>query len=189
MQEKNIKRQALQNRIEILEMDATDMKSHREEFDMAINFTGLEDIHMTRGKTGVQQTFLEVNRILKPKSYFCFVLMPPDEMENKAQKIEVELFSYICSATYLSSKEYRAILEKAKFKLISRRGYYSGMKFTPEQAKSEIRYTIKNCSKIYRINTPTFKEVWAKFGQAIEENGLGCYSKVVLIIAQKVGDV
>lgn len=47
---KNLKKQGLQDRIEILEMDAAKMSFHREEFDMASNFTGLEDIHMTRVK-------------------------------------------------------------------------------------------------------------------------------------------
>lgn len=186
---RNIRKQNFQDRIEIVEMDATKMRFHREEFDMAINFTGLEEIHMTRGEEGVQETFLEVNRVLKPESYFCFVVMPPEEMESMAQKTEVALFSYICGATWLNSKKYEAMLEKAKFKLIGKKSYYTGMKFTPQQAKDEIRYTIKNVPKIYGIDTPTFEEVWAKLGQDIEENGLGSYSKVVLMIAQKAREI
>jgi len=186
---KNLKRQGLQDRVGILEMDATKMSFRREEFDMAINFTGLEDIHMTRGKSGVQRTFLEVNRVLKPDSYFCFVVMPPEEMETAAQKIEVILFSYICDATWLSTNEYEDMLEEAKFKLISKRSYYTGKKLSPEQAKAEIRFACKNVPKIYGINTPSFEEVWARFGQDIEENGLGHYSKVVLMIAQKVREI
>jgi len=186
---KNIKRHGLNDRVEILDMDATKMRFHPEEFDMAINFTGLEDIHMTRGKVGVQKTFLEVNRVLKPKSFFCFVVMPPEEMETKAQKIEVALFSYICDATWLAAKEYKEMLSQAHFRLIRRRSYYTGKKLTPEQAKAEIRFACKTDPKIYGISTPPFEEIWAKFGRDIEKNGLGYYSKVVLMIAQKVGEV
>jgi hypothetical protein len=155
-------------------------------FDMAINFTGLEDIHMTRGRVGVQETFFEVNRVLKPKSFSCFVVMPPEEMETQAQKIEVALFSYICNATWLTAREYEEMLHKANFRLISKRTYYTGKKLSPEQAKAEIRFACKNVPKIYGINTRSFEEVWARFGQEIEKNGLGHYSKVLLLIAERV---
>lgn len=184
---RNVRKQNFQDRIEIAEMDAAKMRFQRGEFDMAINFTGLEEIHMTRGEEGVQETFLEVNRVLKPESHFCFVVMPPEEMESMAQKTEVALFSYVCGATWLNGKKCEAMLEKANFKSIWKRSYYTGMKFTPQQAWEEIRYTIKNVPKIYGIDTPTFEDVWDRFGQDIEENGLGCYSKVVLMIVKKAG--
>jgi len=38
----------------------------------------------------------------------------------------------------------------------------------------------------FAILTPFFEGVWAKFGQDIEKNGLGHYSKVKLMITQKV---
>jgi len=186
---RNIRKQNLQGLIEIVEMDAANMRFPKGEFDIAIDFTGLEDIRMTKAYSGVHRTFFEVNRVLKPNGYFCFAEMLPDEMETEAQKIEVALFSYICSATRLSSNEYKTLLEEAKFKLIRKRSYYTGVKFTPQQAKNEIRYVIMRVPKIYGIKTPTFEEVWTRFGQDIEKNGLGCYSKVVLMVARKVEEV
>ncbi len=182
---KNIKREGLIDRVKVVEMDATRMSFDGEEFDMAVNFTGLEDIHMTRGKAGVEKTFHEVARVLKPDSYFCIVVMPPEEMETEAQKIEVALFSYICNATWLSISEYEGMLDKAGFIPVKRKTYYTGKKLTPEQAQAEIRFAIKYDPKIYGITTPSFEEVWAQFGQRIEKNGLGHYSKVVLIVARK----
>ena len=183
---RNVKKENFEDSIEILKMDATAMDFHDGEFDMAINFTGFEEIQLSRGREGVQKTFLEVNRVLKPRSRFCFVVMPPEEMETRAQKIEVGLFDYICGVKYLSSKEYEVMAANAKFKLVEKRSYYSGLKFTPQQAKCEIKYVVKNIPKIYGIATPSFNEVWVKFGRDIEENGMGCYSKVVLMVAQKV---
>ena len=165
------------------------MSFSKEEFDMAIDFTGLEDIHMTRGKAGVLQTFHQVSRVIKSKSFFCFVVMPPEEMETQTQKIEVALFSYICDATWLSAKEYESMLEEAGLRLIRKKQYYTGKKLTPEQAKAEIRFACKTDPKIYGIKTPPFEEVWSRFGHQIEKNGLGHYSKVVLMIAQKAGEV
>jgi cyclopropane fatty-acyl-phospholipid synthase-like methyltransferase len=182
---KNVKREGLSEQVEVVKMDATQMSFGQEEFDMAVTFTGLEDIHMTRGKAGVERTFHEVNRVLKPGRFFCFVVMPPDEMETEAQRIEVALFSHICDATWLSTGEYRGMLEGAGFRLIQKQNYYTGKKLTTEQAKREIQFAIKNDPKIYGITTPSFEEVWAKFGQQIEKHGLGHYSKVVLMVAQR----
>ncbi len=183
---KNIKRDNLKERIQVLKMDALDIKFKSAYFDMAINFTGLEDIHMTRGRAGVKRTFIEVGRVIRPHSHFCFVVMPPEDMETDAQRIEVALFSYICDATWLSMGEYEDMLNVAGFKLIDKKSYYTGKILTPEQAKAEIRYACKNVPRIYDIVTPTFEEIWNKFGESIEENGLGHYSKVILIIARKI---
>jgi ubiquinone/menaquinone biosynthesis C-methylase UbiE len=184
---KNTKRQGLNDRVEILDMDATQMRFRPEQFDMAVNFTGLEDIHMTRGRAGVRQTFLEVNRVLKPRSFFWFVVMPPEEMETQAQRIEVDLFSYICGATWLAAREYEEMLREANFRLIEKRSYCTGKKLTSEQAKAEIGFACKTDPEIYGISTPPFEEIWAKFGQDIEKHGMGYYGKVILFIAQKVG--
>lgn len=184
-----LKNQGIEGCIEFVKMDAADMGFGSREFDMAINFTGLDEIYMTRGEEGVRKTFFEVNKVLKPDRYFCFVVMPPEQMETEAQKLEVALFDHVCGAKYLSKKEYEAMLEEAKLKLVSERSYYSGMKFTPQQAKKGIRYTIKTDRERYGIETPPFEEVWTRFGKDIEKNGLGCYSKVELMIAQKAGDI
>jgi ubiquinone/menaquinone biosynthesis C-methylase UbiE len=186
---RNIRRQNLQDIIEVLEMDATNMRFPNEEFEMAVDFTGLEDVQMTRGLIGVQEALFEVNRVLKPNCYFCIAEMISDEMETESQKLEMAVFSYICGRKALSSKDYRAMIKKARFKLIQERSYYSGLKFTPQQAKREIKHAIKNIPRIYGITTPSFKEVWAKFGKKIEEHGMGCYSKVALMITQKVQDI
>jgi len=185
---KNLKRENLKENIEIKMMDATGMSFKDQEFDMVINFTGLEDIHMTRGKVGVEKTFFEVNRVLKPQSYFCHVIMPPDQMETQAQKIEVALFSYICDATWLNLKEYEKLLERSKFRLISRKIYYTGKKLTSEQAKREIIFACKEAPKIYSIKARSFDETWDRFGKDIEKYGLGHYSRVVLQVAKKIGE-
>ncbi|NIN01704.1 MAG: methyltransferase domain-containing protein [candidate division Zixibacteria bacterium] len=183
---KNIRREGLGDRVKVVEMDATGMNFGPEEFDTAVNFAGLEDIHMTRGRVGVEKTFHEVARVLKPNGFFCLVVMPPEEMETEAQRIEVALFSYICDATWLNAAEYERMLENAGFILVRKETYYTGKKLTAEQAQAEIRYVCKNDPKIYGITTPPFEQVWAKFGRQIEANGLGHYSKVVLMVASKV---
>jgi len=47
-------------------------------------------------------------------------------------------------------------------------------------------YVKEQLLQLIGSRTPSFEQVWAKFGRQIEENGLGHYSKVVLMTAQKV---
>jgi len=184
--EKNVIREGFADRVKIITMDATKMNFDNESFNIVANFLGLEDIHMTRGRTGIQQTFTEVDRILKPGGYFCFTAMPPEEMETDAQKMEVALFSYICGATWLSMKKYENMLRDTGFRLIRKEKYYTGKKLTSEQAKIEIKFACNSAPKIYEVETQSFEKVWGKFGQRIEKHGLGHYSKTILLIAQKV---
>jgi ubiquinone/menaquinone biosynthesis C-methylase UbiE len=178
--------QGLTDRICLVRMDATQMGFTDGGFDAAVNFLGLEDIHMTRGRAGVRKTFLEIARVLKRWGHCCFVGMPPEEMETEAQKIEVELFSYLCGSTWLSSDDYATFLWEAGFHHISKRVYRTGKRLTSAQAKEEIRFACDNVPTIYGVATPSFERVWEQFGRDIERHGLGHYSKVVLFIARKV---
>jgi hypothetical protein len=169
-------------------MDATRMAFPSADFDMVVNFLGLEDIHMTRGRKGIEKTFLEVNRVLKPHHCFCFTVMPPEVMDTPAQQTEVALFSYVCDCTWLSMDEYARMLGDARLKLVDRRMYRTGKRLTTEQAKTEIRFACDNVPKIYGKDTPCFEDVWARFGSQIETHGLGQASKVVLMVTQKIGE-
>lgn len=184
--ENNVRDKGVANNIRIMKMDATRMDIGDESFDMVVNFLGLEDIHMTRGLDGVKATFSEAHRVLKPDGRFCFVALPPDRMETRAQKTDVALFSEICGATWLESQEYESILRSAGFELVRKEEFRTGKKLTPDQAREEIAFACENVPIIYGIPTPTFDEVWHKYGKDIEEHGLGHYSKVVLFEAGRV---
>jgi ubiquinone/menaquinone biosynthesis C-methylase UbiE len=181
-----IETQRLDYRVSVVQADATQrMPFADQSFDTVVNFLGLEDIHMTRGKTGVEKSFVEVKRILKAGGLFCFVVMPPEMMETDAQKLEVALFSFICDATWLSYVEYTTLLTNAGLRLVDSRAYYTCKKLTPAQSREEILFACEHVPLIYDKAVPTFDEVWQRFGEAIEQHGLGHYSKVVLMIARK----
>ena len=175
----------LRARINIMRMDATCMHFADGVFDMAVNFAGLEDIHMTRGREGVANVFCEAHRVLKPGAFFCYVVMPIDEMETDAQKLEVALFSYICNATWLTMSAYRALACQTGFDIIECEQFTTGKKLTAEQTQEEIHFACDHVPRIYGIATPRFDEVWTKFGEAIEEHGCGHLSKTVLFITKK----
>lgn len=171
--------------MKIVQMDASRMAFGNRRFDAVVNFLGLEDIHMTSGRDGVQRTFLEVSRVVKAGGSFCFVAMPPEEMESEPQRLEVALYSYICDATWLSAREYEQMLNAGSFLLVRKKKFYTGKKLTAEQAKEEIQFACENVPEIYGIPTPSFENIWRKFGKGIEHYGLGHYSNVMLFSAQK----
>jgi ubiquinone/menaquinone biosynthesis C-methylase UbiE len=183
---RNIQRQCLSTRVRFLQMDAAHMAFGNRSFDLAVNFLGFEDIHMTRGRQGIEDVFLEVGRVLKPKKHFCLVVMPPDQMETKAQRTEVALYSYICDSTWLPMSQYEAMLGRAGIRIVRTEVFLTGKKLTPEQARTEIRFAVENVPKLFGRPARTYEAVWAKFGRAIEKNGLGQCSKTVLIVARKV---
>lgn len=182
---KNIEKKKLSNRVDIIEMDTTDMDFPDEHFDLVVNFLGLEDIYMTRERAGIQKTFSEVSRVLKPQSNFCFAIMPADRAETEAQKLEISLFSYICNATWMHADEYKSMLEYARFTLIGEKNYYTHKKLTPVQAKQEIRFACEHAPQMYGVTAVSFDDAWKRFGRYIEKHGLGHYSKVVVMTARK----
>ena len=82
----NVDEAGLSSRITLREMDATRLEFEDGSFDHVVNFLGLEDIHMTRGREGVEKAFKEAHRVLKPGGSFCFVAMPSDMAETPAQR-------------------------------------------------------------------------------------------------------
>jgi ubiquinone/menaquinone biosynthesis C-methylase UbiE len=180
----NAARAGLADRIDATVMDATSMSFVDGEFDMVVNFAGLEDIHMTRGRSGVQKTFHEVRRVLKPGGLFSFAAMPPEAMETEAQKLEVAVYSYACHATWLSADEYRRMVAAAGLELVGYSSYYTRKKLTADQAQQEIRFACERVPELYGIKTRKFDDVWHEFGPAIEQHGLGQFSKMVVFRAR-----
>jgi ubiquinone/menaquinone biosynthesis C-methylase UbiE len=181
-----VARHQLSDRVRIVQMDSTQMAFADGSFDLVANFLGLEDVHMTRGKTGVEQTFKEVSRVLTGGGDFCFAAMPSEEAETEAQRLEIEVFSYTCNCTWLSVAQYYEMLKRAGFSLIEKKAYRTGKRLTSQQAIEEIRFACDKAPEIYGIHTPPFEDVWAKFGPDIEKHGLGHYSRVAAFFSRKI---
>jgi SAM-dependent methyltransferase len=166
-------------------MDASDLDFQPESFDTVVNYLGLEDIHMTRGREGIENTFKEVFRVLKPGGLFYMVVMPPDEMETPAQRLEVEVFSHICQATWLNTVDYVQLLKDTGFLYKGKEVYYTGLKLNVKQSREEIKYACDNVSRNYGVKALDFETVWEKYKSKIKLHGMGHYTKTVLMKAKK----
>lgn len=181
------RRRGLARRVAAIRMDAVDLGFPDRSFDAVVNFGGLEDIHMTRGRAGVGAAFREVARVLRSGGRFCFAALPVDQLRTPAQRLEASVFSYACGATWLTTAGYAALLEAAGPRFATTRPYTTGLKLTPGQAKQEIRFTCQRAPALYGIRARTFGEVWRRYGPAIERHGLGQFSRMVLFRTGKGG--
>ena len=182
---RNIESQGLGDRVQVIRADIADLGLSGETFDLAVNFAGLEDIHMTRGKSGVRQAFREVSRVLRRDGSFCYAVICPESLESEAQMLEAEVFSFVCGSTWLKASDYGEFAEQAGLRVTSRRDYHTRLKLTPEQARREIEFACENVPRLYSAQSRAFEEVWTEYGASIEEHGLGHYSKMTLFIADK----
>ena len=180
-----VEKSGVGDRVKFISMDATKMDFPANHFDHAVNFLGLEDIHMTRSRKGVEDTFKEVHRVIKPGGTFSFTVMPADKVETPAQALEIEVFSYICDATWLKEAEYRRIAESRGLVVQSLKVFKTGRKLTLGQARQEIEYATNNVPRLFGCVTKSFENVWDTYKERIRLNGLGHYSRVELFITRK----
>jgi ubiquinone/menaquinone biosynthesis C-methylase UbiE len=182
--EHRIKEKWFDSSVTAMKMDAAHLDFQPSTFGLVTNFMGLDDIHSTRGAQGVRQSIHEVARVLKPRGYFCFTVIPPEESETTAQRLECDAYSYSCGLTWLAAIKYQEYLRGAGFTLLKRETFYTGKKLGAQQAMQQINSAIEN-SKTHDIDTIPFDEVWRRFKTEIEKDGLGHCSRSVLMIARK----
>ena len=176
----------LQNKVKIQLMDATTMNFPNNSFDFVINFLGLEDIHALLGEEGLVKAVRQMVRVLKPGGKIAITLMPPKEMETPAQQLDVRIQEYIGQAKWFPRRFYVDLLRTEGIKVLKSKEFYTGRKLTASQAKQLLYERCAASPKIYSAETPKFNKVWNLFGHDIQKYGLGYYSKVVVVIGQKV---
>jgi ubiquinone/menaquinone biosynthesis C-methylase UbiE len=182
--ERRVKEKWLDSSVTVMNMDATHLNFQPSTFGLVTDFMGLDDMHMTRGQKGVRQFIQEAARVLKPRGYLCFTIIPPEEAETQAQWLECEVYSYACGLTWLPMIKYQEFLRGTGFTLLKKETFYTGKKLTATQAKQQLDSAIEKAVNL-GVDTLPIDEVWKKYGAEIEREGLGHCSKGVLMIARK----
>ena len=182
--ERRISEKWLDSSVTAMKMDAAHLDFQPSTFGLVTNFMGLDDIHSTRGAQGVRQSIHEIARVLKPRGYFCFTVIPPEESETAAERLECDVYSYACGLTWLPAIKYQEYLRGAGFTLLKRETFYTGKKLDAAQAMQQISSAIEN-AKVHDIEAIPLDEVWKRYRAEIEREGLGHCSRSVLMIARK----
>ncbi len=168
--------------IGLARMDAVNLGFPSNIFDAVINFLGLEDICMTRGKEGVEKALSEMSRVSKNIVAIAVQTYGEEPDEILAQ----EIAAYIGhNAVFYPVEFYAAELEKNGLKIVEKKVYYTTRKLNTGQAKAEIKFACEYTPLYFGVSCRPFDEVWAKFSERIEQHGVALYSDICMIVGQK----
>jgi ubiquinone/menaquinone biosynthesis C-methylase UbiE len=185
---KNFLREENRHRIvSYIETDSTTMPFSDGSFDTAVNFLGLEDVNMTRGKLGVRKTIGEMIRAVKTGGLVEIALNINGEEEDEVLNEEISRFIGH-NAFFYRPEFYIQELERRDAEILDEKWYYTDKKMTAEQAREELRYACEMTPKVYSdfgVSCKSLEEVWNRFGDRIERHGLALYSDILAIFARK----
>ena len=167
--------------------DATALPFRSGMFDFVVNFLGLEDINMTKGRAGVAKSLSEFVRVLKPDGITLItVCLEGDEPDQLVAK---EIAEYIGSdALFYPEDFYVEELEKLDIEIIGTKWFYTHRKMTATQAREELQFACDETPKIftkYKVCTGSFDNLWQKYGERIERFGMAYYSRLCVLIGKK----
>jgi len=168
--------------------DATKVPLKSSSCDMVINFLGLEDLHMTSGWSGVEQVVSEVNRITKNDAIIQISLV--EYGDSPEERIAKEVWNTIgLNAVFFEEEYYSRSFEKVDFHPVEEFELTLQRKMTAKQAKEELRFACEEAPRIFSnfgVQAVTFTDLWEKFGERIEADGLAYWSNIRIIIYSRV---
>jgi len=185
MAKKLVREAKVDNIVQILRVDATNLSFQSGCFHQAVSFLGMRDIYMTRSEKGVREAVKEMIRVTKPGGRIAVCVTPPEDMETEDQRLAVEVEGEVFGARSLPRKFYVDIFNDNKITLSETRMYYTNKKLTENQAAIELKEGIRIAREVYRRNVPDFEVVWKTYGDRIRAFGYGMYSKVVMLLGEK----
>jgi len=172
--------------VSVMKVDATELAFQDNCFDLATSFLGMRDIHLTRGRKGVKKAVEQMIRVVRPSGKIALCLTPPEDMETEDQRIAVEVEGKVFGAVSLPKEFYLNIFGENNVELSEARTYCTNKKLTANQAKIELSDGVEIVRKIYGREVAPFKKVWDSYGKKIEAFGYGMYSKIVMLLAEKL---
>lgn len=175
----------MEEKISIKEMDATSLDFPDEHFDLTTSFLGMRDIHMTRGENGVRKAGEEMIRVTKAQGKIVLCLTPPEDMDQESLRIAVEVEGDVFGAKSLPKGFYIDIFQENNVHINNISSFYTGKKLIVRQAQNEIREGLEIVKRVYKLPVQSFTEVWSKYGELVEKQGYGMYSKIIVIQARK----
>jgi ubiquinone/menaquinone biosynthesis C-methylase UbiE len=152
--------------------------------DIVINFLGLEDVHMTSGRSGVERTIDEVARITKKDALIQISFV--DYEDSPTGLLTREIWESIgLNAIFYEREEYLRMLEERRLYPLEEFEIRIKKKMTPNQAREELMFACKEAPIIFSnfgVRSMKFDDLWSKFGERVEKYGMAFWSKIHVII-------
>ncbi len=177
----------LWSRFHYLLCDVTRIPLKPSACDMVVNFLGLEDVHMTYGRAGIETVVTEVERITRDDALIQVSLA--EYGDSPEEKLAKEVWDAIgLNAIFLQREDYLQMFEEAGMSLVEEFVLKLGRKMTAAQAKEELRFACEEAPKIFTefgVSAVDFDELWAEFGQRITEHGMAYWSQIRVLILSR----
>lgn len=180
--------QTIWNQLDYIECDVTTTPLKSDSCDIVTNFLGLEDLNMTRGKTGVEEALDEIDRVTKSGALVQISYV--DYGEAPEQILAREIWDMIgLNAVFYDREEYIALLEKRHIFPIEEFECEIQKKMTARQAKEELLFACEQAPKIFsnfQVKSLDFQDLWTKFSNRLELHGMAFWSPIHVIILSKI---
>ncbi len=156
-------------------------------FDGAVNFLGLEDVHMLGGPAAVTCAIREAARVTKVGGWVevAFQVFGDNAGDALAKQV---MASVGHKAIFLGPKAYEDALDRAGVQVLEKKGYSTGRLLTGSQAREELRYACEETMRIYGrygVRTNPLQDVWNRFGEDIERHGYALYTDVLALVGRR----
>jgi SAM-dependent methyltransferase len=155
--------------------------------DMVINFLGLEDVHMTTGRSGVERTIDEVERITKKDALVQISFV--NYGNSPTEVLTKEIWDSIgLNATFFEREEYLSMFEERRMYPLEEFEIRIKKKMTPTQAKEELMFACEEAPIIFSnfgVKSMKFDDLWSKFGKRLEKYGMAFWSRIHVIVLSR----
>lgn len=167
--------------------DATRIPLKASSCGMVVNFLGLEDLNMTSGWKGIQQAFAEIERITKHDALIQISLVEYGKTPEEA--LAKEIWNTIgLNAVFRNQEDYLQLFEEISIHPIETLKFELRRKMTAKQARDELRFACEEAPRIFsafNIRAIRFEDLWERFGERIETDGLAYWSQIRIVILLK----
>ncbi|MFX0107653.1 MAG: methyltransferase domain-containing protein, partial [Candidatus Hodarchaeota archaeon] len=170
-----------------IECDVCQIPLESSSCDIVTNFMGLEDLRMTSGKKGVEQTFSEIARVAKPGALVELTLVEYGSFPE--EKLAREIWSTIgLGAVYSSREYYLEQLKPLSMNLVEEMELVLQKKMTASQAREELEFACEHAPRIFSdfgVSAVQFDELWKEYSDRIYEHGMAYWSRIRVLILRK----
>jgi len=167
--------------------NATSMPIKSATCDIVTNFLGLEDVHMTTGRSGVEKAIDEVERITKKDALIQISFV--EYGNSPAEVLTREIWDSIgLDAIFYEREEYLRMFEARRMYPLEEFEIRIKKKMTPKQAKEELKFACEEAPIVFSnfgVTSIKFEDLWSKFGERLEKHGMAFWSQIHVLILSR----
>ncbi len=188
---RKIESEGLENRIEILQMDAASMGFPDETFDAVVNFLGWEWCMAISGEEAIEKALTEMCRVLKVGGLLSISFVPEERPKDEVSRFDRELSEHLWLRKdpnlFLTESFFGGILQQHDIVILRKEKFTMGReRVSPGISRGTLKWLCGR-KELFppNIRTPSYHDLTRKFGRLISKYGTKEISPVILLIGRK----